>query len=540
MKNLLANKVLAWVFLGSCLFGSAVAQAQDEQEEKSKFLPGKTSLKAGESRLEPFAIEGDLKILKGVIAVPENRRSSTSRNIKLYFYQIKSPNPSGLAPVVFLPGGPGGFYNDDWIKGMPNTNRRSGSIFEAQQFLKNRDVVLVNQRGARFPDRSFWMFYFMSPGGSARRTRTNADYADAIRKGFQGAVKHWTQQGMDLSGYDIANMVEDINDVRKSLDYEKVVLRGNSFGSQWSLAFIRQYPHHVDRAILGGVEPLDYGYDSHEGVWNVFTRLSAEVDTARDAGFQCPDVSLTEAIKEIVNRLEEKTVDVELEQDDGRTKTIPVGADDFRNLLRAGIRGKQPLRKNLQVLPKFIYEVYEKDYRFLALRGAEARSRPVGGSMQSVLIDNSLGISDARDQRLTQEPARKWLGELNLIYKATRDDSPTPVISDEFRKLNSDVPILMIQGDYDLKTPFENAEELLSDVSYGHLIRVHGGTHSAVDEVKRHDDQFMSKIELFLNSDLSDAEKIKSLYSKLPKKYHLPKLEFESMDRPLYVELKDK
>ena len=98
----------------------------------------------------------------------------------------------------------------------------------------------------------------------------------------------------------------------------------------------------------------------------------------------------------------------------------------------------------------------------------------------------------------------------------------------------------MVQGDLDLSTPIENAEEQLRWLPNGHLVRIHGGTHGAFGEISRHDKNFMSLIEMFLNANLDTEESIKEIYGKIPTSFSLPPLKFESLSDPSLFDELDK
>ena len=136
--------------------------ASKSAEELAK-LPGGTNAIIGHLESSPYEMNEGPDCDKGMIVVPENRRAEKSRAIKLYFYRFKARQPSNRSPVFMVPGGPGGFYNDNWVNGLRKQPTR-GSNLEAWIYSRDRDVVLVNQRGARLPDRSFMMFGFMFGG----------------------------------------------------------------------------------------------------------------------------------------------------------------------------------------------------------------------------------------------------------------------------------------------------------------------------------------------------------------------------------------
>ena len=472
---------------------------------------------------------------KGFIVVPENRAIESSRNIGLQFYRLKARNPSDKSPIFKLPGGPGGYFDDNWVNGLKN-KPEFGSNAMAWMYTHDRDVVLVNQRGARLPDRRYMAFRFMFGGMPANKPFSPEKVSSSMKSMSKRSIEHWTKQGMDLAGYDISNMVEDINEIRNKLGYEKISLRGSSFGSQWSFAYMQKYPQHVDRAVLSGIEPLDHGYDSPQGIWNVFERLNERLQASNPGNkLQLPDVSLTDALKKIVERLEKEPVEATGKHPQrGTSRAVPLGVDDFRRYLRRGNNARRESTQALQKLPKFIYEIYNEDYSYLASKTIEERVGMGGGSLQLILVDNSLGISKARDEKLVNEAAYRWIGELNDIYKATRDVTPTPVINDSQRVLTSDIPILFVHGDLDLSTPIENAEEAMPTLSNVHLIRIQNGTHGAFDQIQRHDPEFVGLVKKFLDADFSDGSSIKSLG--LPDSMDLPDLEFDPMGSPTMFE----
>lgn len=437
--------------------------------------PAPSGPAAGSYLLTPDVVTDErgrtVAVERGLLFVPENRRVPGSRLIAVHFVRFPSfaPQAAGRAPVFLLPGGPGwGFDLADPL------------VFdEIERLRRTRAVVYVGQRG-----------FSGEPGLVPElRVRYDALPADTLvtarqraerdRVTLAAALERWQRLGVDVTGYDILNITDDLHDLRAALGYERIVLRGCSFGSQWSLAYMARWPATVERAFLSGVEPLDYGYDSPQWLWASMARVAAAAEADPDVAPHVPAGGIMQALRTVIARLEARPVSVTIRRTaTGADVVVPIGADDLRGVLTSLSLNRRRALENLAQWPRFILELHGGDHRFLAARVAEERARRRSESLILPLLNHSVGISAARDARLQAEPAARWLGDINLRERVARSSATTPQVDDRFRaNRRIDVPTLLVAGDYDWSTPIENAEHLATLLPSGHLVRVRGGRH---------------------------------------------------------------
>lgn len=463
---------------------------------------------------------------EGLLFVPEHRGKPDSRAIAFHFIRLRSPSGEQRSAIFYLPGGPGSFMRREQLTGERFRKQLEGLLGTG------RDVVFVNQRGNPELPMAPDMRWPAVPGALDAPSTPESDRV-ALRKAVTEGLASWTQRGFDLAGYDIFNIADDVNDLRAMLGYQKIILRGGSFGSQWSFAILKRHPGIVDRAVLHGIEPLDYAYDSPAWLWNGMGRLATLA--AEDAAVKplLPADGLLGALKIVLDRLGAKPITVPITNPrTGNEVRVTLGRHDLVNQLRYPIGG-EPLRENLRKWPRFVLELYRGDHRYLAALTWQARTAQDWGAMIGLLIDNSLGITEAREKRLLAEPEQQWVGSLEPGYLDTRDLTPTRRVDDAFRvDFDIAVPTLMVQGDTDFSTPLENALHTTRFLKSGRLVVVEGGgTHDVMAETLQLLPDVGAAINRFMTRDLGPGVE-DNLFEGLPERVRLPRPAFETLDGP--------
>jgi pimeloyl-ACP methyl ester carboxylesterase len=341
-------------------------------------------------------------------------------------------------------------------------------------------------------------------------------------------LAQYKAQGIDPRGYDMKHFVDDIEAIRQQLNYEKIALIGNSFGSQWALSYIRMYPSKVDRALFSGIEPMENNYDDPDGRWKVLEKIAADAEADPVLSKQIPEGGLMEAFKTVITRLENNPVSVQLiDEDSGEVEIIVVGADDLRyNLMNEGDRS---YTSEIESWPKYILEMYQGDFRLLASNSI-GRIYNSSSKMINPLVNNSLGISKQREVLLDSRESKRWLGDVNVHYTATRDVCPAPKVSDEFlQPVKNNIPMILIHGDMDMSTPHGNATELMEYLENGHLISVKRGFHNAKRALIFKDSLLIDKVYGFMNLDF-EQDSFQDFSETIPSEYELPAFKFWPID----------
>ena len=174
----------------------------------------------------------------GTLVVPENWDKPDSRLIALPVVRIPATGPSEAEPIFFLQGGPGSpnlsWNPPDWI-------------------LKNHDVVMVGYRGAEGT-------VTLSCPDANRQVKAHQGkdvFSEKARAEGVAAIKQCAaaleEAGVDLSGYTIPGVVEDMETARIALGYESVNLFSVSYGTRIAQLYAYMHPDSLRRMVLIGV-----------------------------------------------------------------------------------------------------------------------------------------------------------------------------------------------------------------------------------------------------------------------------------------------
>ena len=462
-----------------------------------------------------------------LIFLPENRLDKDSRKIGIQFFRVKAKNDKGLPPVLYLPGGPTGVFVHSMFG--RKYGGKHGIYFGEQVSLLNedRDVLVINQRGCHYvPGAPVPDFTYKFKTGNPKEMSNPEQWKKNLKKAFVANAKYFTESGIDLSGYDFSNLVDDIESIRKYYNYEKVAFMVGSFGAQWALGYISRYPNKIDRVLAYDIEPLSHSYDDPKHLWEVFKNIASEAEKSPKLKGKLPKIGLLNAVKEIAKRLEKEPVWVQVGSD-----SLQLGIEDFKRNLR------YPYGPT-EAWPKYITELYNGDYKLLGLWAKERRGGIGNVAMINSLIDVSIGISKERHKLVNSREELQWMRTSTLAYDALKDVIMTPDIGDDMREIKSNnIPMVILQANMDVNTPFKNAEYVLPYFKNTHVIKLENVAHQGrVHLWEEHPESLENIMRLFT----TDFDKVPfSEFKKtLKSKYTMKKFDFMDIDGKSLYEMR--
>jgi pimeloyl-ACP methyl ester carboxylesterase len=445
----------------------------------------------GSVTLQPAKVQAEdgttVAFEAGTLYVAENRAAATSNVIEVRFARLKAARPSGAPPVIFLPGGPGNSYLEAFTATTPNARRRLAMF---RKYAATTDLVVLDQRG-------------FSPGGTMLATPAPVPQLLDRPSTTTTAAATWTtfarglptaNPGRDLAGYNLVECAADVDELRRALGYAKVSLLGGSFGSQWSFAVMRLYSAAVARAVLYGVEPLDAGFDMPSHELAAIQRIAFEADRAPALQPYLPPGGLMAALTALRDRFARGPIHVRVTDPTTRAPvSLTLGLEDLQGWL---------IPVEAEDWPAFVLALYHGHYEDWALQELAARRASPFSAAIIPLIDSGIGASAQRVHAIRTDPATALLGTWDFApHIASRSAWPTPDLGDALRTpVSSTIPVLFLNGDWDVSTPIENMLAIAPYFPAGRTMIVHRGSHDQASYLTRQSPEAFAAILEFLRT----------------------------------------
>ena len=443
---------------------------------------------------------------RGFLSVPLNRTRGTADTLALEFFRFPrdADVPAGVPPIVLLRGGPGSetmgpLLERDWY--FPEL---------LAPYTEIADVIVPGQRG----------FYTSGatpcdpiPTLPIEEALDPERRQTALQTGAAACRQKWETAGLDLTGFNVKEAAADVVDLARSLGYDQVQLMGVSFGSHWGLTVLRYHPDVVARATFGALEGPDHTYDSPSGILAALERIAAAAEAAPALQPHLPEAGLLNAYRALIDRADATPIPVTTTHPEtGAPVAMTLDGDAFRLLARGYSRGTT-FRFALPAWPLDLLTMLDGSYEEAAERILRVHLYSDLDDAAYYQIDCASGISAARGAVLRNDPAAATVGATWSDYDTLCEPWDADLGNTFRTAFTSDVPVVLVQGNWDTSTPYENAQELRNFFRDHHFIHVEGGSHGALREANEDVDGFQEALHHWMAT---------GSYEHLPERVDLP------------------
>jgi pimeloyl-ACP methyl ester carboxylesterase len=376
-------------------------------------------------QLEPCRV-GSYQAECGKLRVYENRSARKGRSFDLNIAVIRAGSTQPASDAVFLlSGGPGVAATQD-----------TGDI-GLVTLLGDRDVVLVDQRG--------------TGGSNEVYPPQTPDWSGLSPDEVEKAYAEWIKQNLpklkaDPRFYTTSLAMDDLDDVRQALGYEKIDLFGGSYGTTAAQYYLRQHEEHVRSVVLvsGSVGNVPIWERQAANAQKALDELFSRCESEEDCREAFPAVR--SEFSELLKRLSAQPVSIDLGNDE-LTLTADLFAAKVEDMLRDAHRAAG--------LPRLIHKAYaEDDWQFWGTASY--------GDWGTNIMSYSIQCNEAWAAFSPEETSRLGQGSFLLGWNLFRANKYTllckylpPGWNPEGKNEQplSQVPVLLFNGELDPVDP---------------------------------------------------------------------------------------
>ena len=426
----------------------------------------------------------------GYVVVPENPDLADGPSVKLAYLRMPARSDTSEAPLFMLAGGPG----DTDIK--PTTLMLFNDAFLGR-ILNDRDVVLLNQRGAlnSIPTLDCPEAYGL-PWEVQDRELNEADILALERQILKDCVASARTDGIDPAQYNSVRIAADINAARQALGYDQIVYYGASYGAQLGQHYMRDFPETLEAVILDGANSLSRKSWVQERVRDVdvaIKRLSAlcEADAKCGAAYDVPDM-----IDQAMALFDEGPISTTFQNpaDPDMSFDLTVTERDLAEAIYGFQTGQIGIHALPAVLDLILAEGRTSAAAFLGEQKGSAILASEGATEGgfAMLMHMAVVCSDdpvtSPDDLIVEDDASRYARvfgesvlEEYLEFCGAVDVPSLPDSTDV--DVTTDVPTLILAGQLDARTPAIRSELVAETLPRATIVEFPEGTHVQLGEI---------------------------------------------------------
>jgi pimeloyl-ACP methyl ester carboxylesterase len=407
--------------------------------------------------------EGPTDAYCGTLTVFEDRAAKSGRQINLWIVVLPAVRPVARDPLVFLAGGPG--------QGAAQLARQIRGAFRTVQ--RTRDIVLVDQRGTGKSN----------PLNCRSDANSLREMTEPAESGIERLKKCLAGYQADVRLYTTNIAMDDLDEVRDHLGYDRINLYGGSYGTRAALVYLRRHGEHVRTMILDGVAPMDMRLPmfTARDAQRALDKLLTDCDADRACKRAFPDLS--GRIRNLLTRLEQSPPTVRIVHPrTGVAEDIRVEARVVASILFSALYS--PLIAS--IVPALVESAERNEFQSifaLGLAGEGTDENMSVGMQLSVLCSEDATRVTATDVQQASTGTLFGLHLLSSQLKACEIWPRGAVDASYFEPVVSDVPALVLSGDLDPVTPPAWGDAVVKSLENGRHITVPGTGHGVIATV---------------------------------------------------------
>lgn len=400
----------------------------------------------------------------GTFGVYENRDAESGRIIQLHLIVVPAKTPAHRA-IAEIGGGPGEAATEF---AQPLVD---GEFGPAQVQLRDTyDYIFMDDRGM---GKSNPFPCDFAPAGNPA-----AYFGHLFPPALVSGCRTKSEATHDIALYNTNNAVDDLDDIRAALGYDKIVLDGGSYGTFFSLVYMRRHPQHVESAILDAVAPPGFQPIPGEpaGAQQALDQLFSNCRS--DASCSAHYPKFEQHFKALLSRFDSGPLPVTvMNRATKRVQTVELSKEVFVDNLRHILYNAF----GAAYVPYVVERAYAKDYA------------PLGRMMQTVIVGFATDINDGAYLAYSCAEFMPFLSPAQLQYAQTHSFAgdlriraqqracatwAVPAMPASFNDpVQSDAPVLMLLGAEDPATPAKYGLAALKYLPNGRAVLVKGFGH---------------------------------------------------------------